>query len=119
MVICEISMFCRLKTVEESLKHVDVRYFLGKCCFVALKGTYSFLLVLTLHMKKVGLHGLKFNLFKSLILNTYVCKLNVNQFLKSVLVNFSTHQHVVSDKYRISHGLWLYMIFIQRVVCFV
>lgn len=26
-----------LKTVEESLKHVDVRYFLGKCCFVALK----------------------------------------------------------------------------------
>ncbi|XP_061197913.1 centromere protein M-like [Saccostrea echinata] len=26
-----------LKTVEESLKHVDVRYFLGQCCFIALK----------------------------------------------------------------------------------
>ncbi|XP_048750904.2 centromere protein M-like [Ostrea edulis] len=25
------------QTVEESLKHIDVRYFQGKCCFVALK----------------------------------------------------------------------------------
>ena len=40
-------LFClsSMKTVENSLKYLDINYFLGKVCFVVLNGRlYTFLL---------------------------------------------------------------------------